>query len=314
MDGVQPGPSKQILWDSELKGFGLVVQPSGIKSYVVRYTTAAGRDRRLVLGRHGELTPDEARKRAAEVRAKARVGGDPIEERQQLRRSESLSDLVDVYRQRHLARLKLKTREEYERLLARDILPEFGSRSLEEISTGDVARWHAGLESPYAANRALAVLRSLFELAARWSLRDPARPNPCVYVLRNPEQGRERFLSDEELGRLGAALAEFEKREPRARNAVAAIRLLLLTGARRNEILRLRWEMLDRERSCAWLPDSKTGRRPLLLAAPAWEVLDSLRDRCDIAPSKGWVLPSARKSSEPLADVRKTFSAVCALA
>jgi integrase len=222
-----------------------------------------------------------------------------------------VAELVEVYKQRHLGKRKPSTRREYERLLEKVVLPAFGRRRLDEVTASEVAAWHAKQPSPYAANRALALVRSLFELAAKWQLRDPSQPNPAAYVERNREQGRERFLDADELARFGTALAAVEADEPRSRIAVAALRLLLLTGARRNEVLTLRWEILDREKGCAWLADSKTGRRPLLLATPAWDVIDGLAAQYDLKPRKGWLLPSYRKHGSHLTDLRKTFAEVC---
>ena len=312
VDAAHASEKRRFLWDSDLKGFGLVVQPSGAKSYVVRYYTPSGRDRRMKLGAHGELTPDMARKRAADVLANVRAGHDPLAEHEDQRRAVTFAELVPIYRERHLSKLKTRTVGEYERLIEREMLPGFGARRLDDLSAGEIAKWHATRRSPYAANRALAVLRSILELAARWGLRDPAKPNPCAYVERNREQGRERFLSDEELSRFGAALVSVAQDEPRSRLAVAALRLLILTGARRNEVLRLRWENLDREHGIAWLEDSKTDRRPLRLSEPAWEVLDGLRG--DVPRLSGWCFPSYRVANAPISDIRRTFSAVCSVA
>ncbi len=104
VDAAHANGKRQSFWDSELRGFGLVVQPSGAKSYVVRYYTPSGRDRRLTLGRHGELTPDQARKRAADVLAEVRAGRDPLAEREASRRAVTVAELADVYRGRHLPR------------------------------------------------------------------------------------------------------------------------------------------------------------------------------------------------------------------
>ena len=109
VDAAEPDRRRKIVWDSELKGFGLVVQPSGTKSYVVRYYTPSGRDRRLTLGRHGELTPDQARKLAADTLAGVRSGLDPLEEKEPARQASTVSELVGVYRARHLQKRKPAT-------------------------------------------------------------------------------------------------------------------------------------------------------------------------------------------------------------
>jgi integrase len=141
-------------------------------------------------------------------------------------------------------------------------------------------------KKPGAANRVLALLSKMFNLAERWGLR-PDGSNPCRHVERYRENQRERFLSPEELGRLGDVLRDVERDAIEPPSVVAAIRLLILTGARRSEILRLRWEHVDLERGVLRLPESKTGERVLYLNPPAVEVLSRLEQR---GP---WVLPTA---------------------
>jgi integrase len=170
-------------------------------------------------------------------------------------------------------------------MLLRYILPAFGARKVEAITRGDVARLHHDLAGkPLAANRVLALISVMFNLAESWGLRAPAS-NPCRHLKRYPERKRERFLSAEEVQRRGATLVEAQGIEHPS--ALAAIRLLLLTGARKSEILTLKWEHMDLERYALRLPDSKTGAKVIALGAAAAALLARL-DRCAGNPYVCW--------------------------
>jgi integrase len=179
------------------------------------------------------------------------------------------------------------------------VLPELGARQGEKVTTGDLARLHVRMKKrPYQANRMLAVVGSLYAFAVQRKL-VPGGFNPVRGIDRYPEKGRERFLSGQELARLGGAIREAEtigipwqvdttkptaKHVPKEKNrrtligkhAAAAIRLLIFTGARLREILHLRWEDVDLERGLLSLPDSKTGKKAIVLNAPAMTVLAGL--------------------------------------
>lgn len=310
IDRLSDTEEDRYVWDSELKGFGVVMRPpskvhtSGSKTFVVRYRTAAGRDRRMVLGRFGVLTPTEARNLAIEALAEARAGGDPMARRQGLKRAPLVADLAERYVSDHLP-TKKPTSQEHDRIALRvHILPHLGAKRLDDVAEQDIARLHRGMcGTPVMANRVLALLRNMFGLAHRWGMIEGV--NPCEHVKRYREEPRNRFLSDEELGRLGKALAEIDYERGANRTAIAAIRLLALTGARRNEVLHLRWEDIDTQRRIAWLRDSKTGARPLRLEDPALDLLASLpRRKCE------WVFPSKRKPNSPLSNIAKTWANV----
>jgi integrase len=195
--------------------------------------------------------------------------------------------------QEHVAaKRKRRTEAEYRSMLDRHLLPPLGSRRIGDIRKADLARLHSKLTAdgvPTSANRALAVFSSIWNWAAK---RDEAEgPNPAVGIEKNPERKMERFLTVDELARLGHALnaAETEGLPPvlkRPRkivrltkvdtHAVAAIRLLILTGARLREILHAKWDWVDWERGLIRLPDSKTGPKSIYLSAPALTVLQAI--------------------------------------
>lgn len=263
----------QYVWDSLLTGFGLRLYRSGRKVFVVVYR-ASGVQRFLTLGRHGELTPDQARDLAAEVLLRVRQGGDPSGERQAYREAPTMADLAERYMEEHARPHKKPSSVLNDELAWKShILPALGRRKVADITREDVARFHRSkAATPYGANRLIALLSKAFKLAEMWGWR-PEYSNPCRHVQRFKEKKRQRFLSGEELNRLAATLAEVEHERTEPPAVIAAIRLLLFTGCRLGEILQLRWTEVDFDRRCLFLSDSKTGSKVVHLNSPALEVL-----------------------------------------
>lgn len=294
-----PGKDREILWDDLLAGFGVCAFPSGRKVYIAQ-TRKGGRSRRVALGQHGPLTPEQARGKALKALGDLGQGEDPVEARRAARRARTFANIAADFLSLHCAtKRKARTKAEYDRLLEARILPAIGSKRLADIRKADVAKLHGDMaEAPYQANRALAIISAVWNYASRRGEAEAA-VNPAKGLERYPEEGRERFLTAAELARLGETLRQGEtvglpyevdeakpgsKHAPKADKrfvrldpfAVAAIRLLVLTGARLREILDARWEQLDVERGILFLPDSKTGRKPVYLGAAALELLASL--------------------------------------
>jgi integrase len=188
-----------------------------------------------------------------------------------------LAVVLDQFMAEHVrSKLKTSTAREYERTARLYIVPRVGRRPIGELKRQDIAKLHHELNgTPYQANRTLALLSKFFGWAEKHGLR-PDGSNPCRHVEKYREGRRERFLSQAELARLGDALREAEQDKSCSPWAIAAIRLLTFTGARRNEILTLRWEHVSEEHGCLMLPDSKTGRKAVHLNPPALDVLDAI--------------------------------------
>ncbi len=302
----------RMIWDTKLKGFGLQVKPSGHKSYVYQYRNAAGRVRRKILGAHGELTPADARKAAKLEAGDVAKGLDPVEEVKSKRREGTVAELAERFLAEHVGeKRKPATARAYLQTL-RPMVPHLaerkgsrkpkdpdarkrveaavrrlGQRKVKDVTRADVARLHSLMKgTPYLANRTVAVLSKMFKMAERWGLRDD-HTNPCTHVEKYREKGRERALDGEELARLGQALTKGESSGRLEASTAAAIRLLLFTGCRLNEILTLKWEHVDIERAVIALPDAKGGARAVLLSAPALEVLAALpKDHSYVIPGK----------------------------
>ncbi|SMP34295.1 site-specific integrase [Shimia sagamensis] len=261
-------------WDSEIKGFGVRIMPSGTKTYQIQYRKG-GRTRRASLGRHGNITAEQARSRAKEIMGEVSKGENPVEDIAQHRRAPTVAALCERFFEDHAKeRCKPSTQGEYRRAIDLFIGPAIGSFKTVDVERKDIAELHHKFKhKPYQANRTLGVLSKMFNLAEVWGLR-PDGSNPCRHVPKYREQRRERFLSQSELQKLGSVLTRAEQGCSETRYVVAAFRLLILTGCRLSEIQKLEWSFItDRGME---LPDSKTGARLIPLPQAARAILSAL--------------------------------------
>ena len=294
VDALKPAERERVVWDDDVTGFGVRVHPSGRKVYIVKYRHE-GRAVKATIGPHGPITPAAARARAAEIVTLARTGRD-LEGKTPRGKAggATMADLARRFLDEYAAdHLKPSTAALNRKIVEKRILPRLGRRRVADIGRADAAALHHEMRSvPGHANRTLGVLSRMLTLAEVWELR-PEGVNPCRFVKKYPERRRERFLSDDEYRRLGAALRDAEREGFASPAAVAAIRLLMLTGCRSGEVLSLRWEDVDLDRGELRLPDSKTGARIVHLGDPAIAVLRGIQHRED----SPWVIPGLKRGT-----------------
>ena len=277
VDRVSPASRDVLIWDLDVKGFGLRCRPSGAKYYVLKMRVG-GRQRWITIGRHGSpWTPDGARTEALRLLGLKAGGKDPASDRDRQKGVITVAELgarfLDDYVPQHC---KPNTAHEYRRAVELFINPALGRNHISDLIRADIARFHHDLrDRPYQANRALGVLSKMMSLAEEWGLR-PDASNPCRHVKKYRELKRERYLTKEELRRLGGVLADTDTKPTESPFAIAAIGLLVFTGARLTEILTLRWENVDLEGGVLRLPDSKTGAKPIYLNAAAISLLRTM--------------------------------------
>lgn len=306
-DQAKAAERQYIVWCSELPRFGLRVRESGSRNFIVQYR-ANGRTRVVTLGRYGPVTADQARREALRVLGEVERGLDPAAKRDQKRESLSVRELAEKWLDQHVRpKSKPTTAAETARLFEKIILPALGRRRVGDVTRADVSRLHASLvKTPVTGNRTLAVLHALFSFGERIGAR-PEGTNPARGITRYKEESRRRYCSDAELARLGAALADAEHDGTESAEAVAAVRLLLLTGCRKSEILGARWRDVDEERGILRLEDAKAGARDVLLNPPALEVLATL------PRSSEWIIPG-REHGQPLVNLSKPWRRIRARA
>ena len=283
-----------VYWDDELKGFGVRVYPSGSKVYVVQGRGPDG-PRRVSVGRHGVVTTDQARRRAARILARIKAG-----EAQSCAKTEctepgpTVAELAERYFREHVAvRCKPNTAKAYRYVVGKYIVPALGSVPIGALDRQHVSNLHYRLrKTPSTANATIATLSRMLNRAEAWGL-FPAGRNPCRHVAKYRQRRRERFLTEEEFRRLGLTLTALEAQRQVPAHAAGALRLLMLTGCRCNEIVTLRWEDVHLDANEIRLRDSKSGPRVVPLSPAAVRVLADLPR----VPGNPWVIAGSKPGS-----------------
>ena len=289
IDALAATGKDAVYWDRDLPGFGVRVYASGRKVFVAQ-TRGPDGPRRVTLGRCGRLLADDARKQAAEAIDRIKRGLEPFPA--PVEPELTVAGLADRYMQGHVAvNCRKRTQINYRYVIEAHILPELGELPISEVDRSRVAKFHYGLrETPQAANNAVRILSRMFSMAEAWELAPPGR-NPCRAVRRYKEVRRERFLTPGEYREVGRVLKEAEANGSVSPPAAAALRLLMLTGCRKNEIVRLRWDDVDRGARELRLRETKTGPRSVPLTPAVEAVLDGIPRNGDnpwvIAGKKG---------------------------
>lgn len=335
--GAKPREKRYTIMDSKVRGFGLRVYPSGQKTWIFEYKGEGGGrgapTKRITIGKaalkaddrtsdRGDavMPPDKARAKAKELHARVQIGEDPQQAKMDARAADRVLDLIPDFLGKHVElKRKPKTMAQYDDVLNRIVSPSIGKMRAKDVRRADVSKMHLKWKrTPYQANRAVAIVGSLFTWAEREG-RVPEGHNPAKGIERFQEKSRERLLSAEECLRLGDAirLAETDglplpdepakRQSPIGEHVAAALRLYLFTGCRVSEILHLQWDHVDLERGMLFLPDSKTGRKPLVLNNPALQVLS------DLTHVGKYVIAgetAGEEGEKPRADLKKPWAAV----
>ncbi|SDX00885.1 site-specific integrase [Litoreibacter albidus] len=314
IDDAEPDPTKPtFIWDSSLTGFGVKVLQSGKKRYIYKYRQHGGGRRAstrwVTIGNHGEIPLESARDIAREFATAVVRGEDPQADKMAKREAPSLTDLWERFDAGEMKRLKSATIRDYHSLWRNILEPNLGKRRVADISRSDVDRMHSAMSAtPYQANRSVAVLSKMMTLAEIWEWRQQGT-NPCRYVRRHAEGKRERYMSQQELERLGAALSSLVDDGLIWPDMANLFRLLLFVGARRSEISNCEWDWIDWDRRIIALPDSKTGAKPLFLSNEAITVLESQKITTRHQSSK-FVFPGM-KASQSIVNLAKPWKLIC---
>ena len=308
VESLSVADKDEVFWDRDLPGFGVRVYPSGAKVFVVQ-CRGSGRSQRVTIGRYGLMTVEQARRKAALTIARIKNGEDlnrKAEPNTDTGPTQMVATAAERYLNEHVAiHCRETSARMYRRLLNKFILPAHGDVPVSEVTRQHVLDLHLKLQHiPYQANRVLEIQSKIFNLAELWGWRGD-KGNPCRHVRKYKEEKRERFLSDDEFRRLGEVVNEMEVRGSVTIYEAAAIRLLMLTGCRKNEIVKLKWKDVDIDAGEIRIPDGKTGARLVPLSPAAAEVLSGLPRTA----RRPWVILGTR-SGRHLGDLQPAWERI----
>jgi integrase len=305
VDGMGPDDVGRIVRDDELTGFAVRRNADGSKTYLVEYRAGRGRGfptRRLSIGKHGALTPDEARQEAKRILARVAGGEDPAADRTSRKKEPTVEDILLTALEQHWKpKRKASTAKAFEEMIERTLIPEFGTTRLSDLTRAQIRGWHAKqTHRPRQANLDLAILRKALNLAVADDL---ISENPARGVTPHPEKSRDRVPSDGELRALWAAIDT----TPIRLSAKRLLKLVALTGCRVGEWRTARWSDVDLNMAVLRLREenAKTGARPVPLSGPVLALLRGVSERGE------WVAPND-KGDAPLSksNVRDAWAAV----
>ena len=305
VDAMMPD---EIIWDTKLIGFGVRYQRRD-KVFVYK-CRIDNRQRWFAIGKCGQpWTVAEAENRVKVIQGDIAKDLDPAAIRDDRVSNPTLRQAGAIFLETVVSKRREGTQILYRDFFNRLTYPKLGDIKVAQIKFSDITILHYGLRNtPITANRVIASLSALFSWCERCGLR-PKHSNPVQGVERFPEKSKERFLSPRELARLGIALARAERNNTESIFVLAAIRLLMFTGCRRNEILELQWKDVKIERSMLLLPETKTGARPVYLSAPALSVLAGIP-----RVSKNPFVIVGDKEGQRLVNLRKPWLRICKVA
>jgi integrase len=300
-----PASGNRIIYDDDIKGFGVRITAAGARAFVLTYWVA-GRQRRYTIGSYPDWPLATARKEAKRLKLELRANGkDPLARIESERSAPTMADLCQRYTEEHASKNRASSQVDAAAVVRLFVLPAFGNKKVAEITFADCDGLHRKITrqgKKHRANRVIALLSKAFNLSIRWGWR---LDNPCKGIERNAEGKRNRFLNADELARLTAVLAEYEDQQ-----AANILRLLLLTGARRGEVLGARWADLDLAEGVWTKPGATTKQKTehrVPLSAPALELLTKLQ--ADADDDAEFVFPGRLGGHR--VDLKKPWPKVC---
>lgn len=323
-----PGPDGKrghiIHYDGALPGFGLRVTKAGARSFVLNYR-ADGIERRITLGSIAANATQaslksvlvEMRAKATHIKGAAKYDGrDVLAERKASRERATVADLAERYLETHAPKKRASSQKNDKAMIDNFVLPALKNRRVEDVEFEHIDALHRKISkdgSPIAANRVVSLLSKMFSLAIQWKLRSQSSGNPAKGIERNPEEGRRRYLTRDELKNLGMALAAHRKK-----SSANAVRLLLLTGARRGEVLGATWDQFDLDAGVWTKPSAHTKQKKehrVPISGAARLLLVQMREDAEKAAAKEKVAPSPLlfigPDGKPQSDLKHFWAGIC---
>jgi integrase len=297
-----PAKGQKFVFDRQVRGLAVRMTPGGTKSFVLNYRLH-GRRRRFTLGIWSDLTLEQARDDATEWRRAIRQGQDPAAQKVLDREAPTVKSLADRfltdYSERHNRASTLRNNRQ---MLDGIVRPRLGKLPVKGITKADIEALHHSMRgTPYRANRILAVLSKMFSLAVEWGLREG---NPVLGVAKYAEERRGKWLQSDELIRLHKALDEYPDQQ-----SANAIRLILLTGSRKGEVLQAQWDEFDLEGRGKWRKPSHHTKQQKVSHVPLSK--EALRVLREMKRTGDFLFPSPRVPGKPLENLRRAWADVC---
>ena len=280
VESLEPTGTRYEVRDDELIGFSIRVGATGEKSFYLTYRAGKGRAaplKRLRIGTFPSMTVEQTRQIVKQKLAQIAMGGDPAQEVKEGKNAPLFHEVIETFLQEHVdAKLKPATQHQYRTLAQNHLIPAFKKMKMADITYRHVAKLHHDLQNtPYLANRCAAVLSKFFDWCEKTGYRDRGT-NPVRGLEKYREEKRLKFMESSELEAIGEGIAKLEKQDAIDPTIAAALKVMLLTGARCSEILTLKWEYFNESKEKALLPNSKTGAKVLPIPPTAWEVISAL--------------------------------------
>lgn len=307
VESITPSEKETWLWDSELEGFGVRTQPTGRKTYIVRYRVknASKTQRKQTIARCSDIAPDKAREMARKIFAQVAEGKDPVGDKKTETLAPTITELMQRYNKEHAKPFKKEASAALDEKNWRlHIIPFIGGKKIKEVGRADILKLHGSLsEMPATANQVIALLSKAFNLAEDWEWRD-RNTNPCHKIKKYDINQRELILTQEQIFNLSQSLDFLSESKKISTPMANLVRLLMVTGCRLREIMHAKTSWIDKERNLLLLPDSKVGKRNIALSPTAMAIILEI-----MKTGQEWLIPSTNPK-QPMTTPYKYWEAI----